>query len=237
MRAFFGEFLGTFILVFVGCGTVAIEVLFGVFGHIIPIALMWGGGVALAIFASRKWCPAHLNPAVSMAFWLTKEISTLKLLLFTIAQFIGAFVSALFLYLIFNNSILEFEPVKTVATAKMFGEYYSVDTSDAFLYELVGTAFLVMMIFWIVTKVTSKNLIPVLIGLVVSIAIVFIAPYTQCGINPARDFAPRLFSYLMGWERAAFYQEPIKVYVIAPFFGAGIGCMVFFYIKKAFANN
>ena len=103
-----GEFIGTFIIVFIGCGTVALEVLFGTFGHIIPIALMWGIGVALAIYASWKICPAHLNPAVTLAMVLNKDLPLKKLPGYWAAQFLGAFAAAYGLFLIFGNTINRF---------------------------------------------------------------------------------------------------------------------------------
>lgn len=231
-KEFLGEALGTFIIVFVGCGTVALEVLFGTFGHIIPIALMWGFGVALAIFASWSVCPAHLNPAVTLAMVLNKDLPLKKLPAYWFAQFIGAFIGAGVLFLIVSSYIESFESVKTVSTAKMFGEYYVAPTLTSSFLEMIGTLFLVFMIFVIVSKVKQKNLIPVLIGLVVSVAIVFIAPYTQCGINPARDFAPRVFSYLAGWESVAFSQSYLLVYVVAPLIGAVLAFGLFSIIKK-----
>lgn len=231
-KEFLGEFLGTFILVFIGCGTVALEVLFGAFGHIVPIALMWGGGVALAIFASWKLCPAHLNPAVTLAMVLNKDLSLKKLPLYWLAQVFGAFIAAALLFFIAQPYIESFEPVKSISTAKMFGEYYSTSTLIAFGLELIGTLFLVFMIFIIVSKIKQKNWIPVLIGLVVTTAIICIAPYTQCGINPARDFAPRIFSFLAGWEFVAFSQSYALVYILAPFIGAMLGAGLFFVIKR-----
>lgn len=232
VKEFLGETIGTFIIVFIGCGTVALEVLYGTFGHLIPIALMWGAGVALAIFSSRKLSPAHLNPAVTIAMYFNKDLEFKKILPFIVAQFYGAFMAAFCLLKIFNTEIVSFENVKSIQTAKMFGEYYVVDTFSAFALEAVGTTFLVLMIFIIVSKIKSQNLTPILIGLVVSIAIVFIAPYTQCGINPARDFAPRLVSYYSGWGNVAFSQSSINVYVLAPFVGGIIGWLLFKVIKK-----
>lgn len=231
-KEFLGEVLGTFIIVFVGCGTVALEVLFGAFGHIIPIALMWGFGVALAIFSSWKICPAHLNPAVTLAMVLNKDLPFKKLPAYWLAQILGAFLGASVLFLLVSPYIESFESIKTISTAKMFGEYYTTSTLTAFLLEMIGTLFLVFMIFIIVSKIKQKNLIPILIGLVVSTAIIFIAPYTQCGINPARDLAPRVFSYFSGWETVAYSQSYFLVYVIAPLLGGVLAFGLFSISRK-----
>ncbi len=227
IKEFFGEVLGTFIIVFIGCGTVALEVLFNTFGHIIPISILWGIGVALAIYASRSFCLAHLNPAVTVAMFLNKDVSFIKVIFYWGAQFLGAFLAAFVLFQIFRTSIFSFEEVLSINTAKMFGEYYNVSTLFAFALEMLGTMFLVFMIFMIVNYVKNKNIIPILIGAVVSVAIIIIAPYTQCGINPARDLAPRIFSYFNGWEEVAFSQYPINVYVLAPLVGGVFGFLIF----------
>lgn len=222
-----GEALGTFIIVFIGTGTVALEVLFNSFEHIVPIAILWGIGVALAIFTTRNISPAHLNPAVSFAMVFHRELSIKKLFFYWGAQFTGAFIAGGFVYLVFGSAIHSLEVDKTISTAKMFGEYYSVSTLTAFILEMLGTLFLVFMILIIVSKIKHKNLIPILIGLVVTVAIIVIAPYTQCGINPARDLAPRLFSHNNGWENVAFSQSSISVYVVAPLIGGAFGGFLF----------
>ena len=69
----FGELLGTFILVFIGCSSVAISTLGLALTSLLEVALVWGGGVTLAIYSVRKICPAHLNPAVSLAEFMEKK--------------------------------------------------------------------------------------------------------------------------------------------------------------------
>lgn len=67
LRDFIGEFIGTFMLVFFGCGAVMVTVLFSAHSGLMQIALIWGAGVALSIYATRHISCAHLNPAVSIA--------------------------------------------------------------------------------------------------------------------------------------------------------------------------
>ena len=69
-RSFLGEFLGTFILTLFGCSSVACAVLFGEYGSIFQVGLVWGLGVTLAVYMTRYLSCAHLNPAVSVAMVL-----------------------------------------------------------------------------------------------------------------------------------------------------------------------
>ena len=78
IKDYFGAFVGTFILVFIGCGAVGVTILYGWLSSLIEVALVWGIGVALAIYISRRISFAHLNPAVSVAMALAGRISFKK---------------------------------------------------------------------------------------------------------------------------------------------------------------
>ena len=69
----------------------------------------------------------------------------------------------------------------------------------------------------------------IFISLTVSILIMFIAPVTQCGINPARDFGPRLVSYVLGWKKAFSLPDfgAVLTYVVGPMVGAVFGVLIF----------
>lgn len=107
----------------------------------------------------------------------------------------------------------------------------TVSHGQAFLAEVIGTALLAIMVFALTD--TNNRLAPlhnsaaIFIGLTVSILISVIAPLTQACFNPARDFAPRLFSALAGWGQIALPLGSdwgwLTVYIIAPILGAVLG--------------
>ena len=66
-REIIGEMLGTFLLVLLGCGSVAVAVLFQAHQGVLPVAMVWGVGVMLSIYLTRHLSCAHLNPAVTLA--------------------------------------------------------------------------------------------------------------------------------------------------------------------------
>jgi len=234
---YFGELLGTFILVFIGCSTVALSVLGMAFPTLLQIATVWGFGVALAIYASRQLCPAHLNPAVSLALFLDKQITIKKLSGFIGAQFIGALLAGIGVYLLFNPSLVDYEAQQNITrgssdswqSAKMFGEFFNpaeVSHSAAMIAEAIGT-FVLMFVIFIIGNTRRKidKIAPLLIGGTVSVLIIYIAPYTQGGFNPARDFSPRLVAYFGGWNDAAFpviSGSFLTVYILGPFLGASL---------------
>jgi len=230
MRGLFGEFIGTFILVFVGCGSVAWTILIQELS-LWQIATIWGAGVCLAIILSSPFSKAHLNPAVTIGFWLSADFKRKDILPYFTGQFLGAFMAALSLYLIFNSHI----DTPTLSTAKFFGEYYtesaSFDMWAATGVEAIGT-FLLMFGIYMIIKIEVKRakfIHPLLIGVLLSVLIFFLAPYTQAGFNPARDFMPRVFSYFAGWDMA-FATNGIGwliVYILGPIVGAGAAAVLY----------
>lgn len=235
----FGEFLGTFILVFIGCSSVVGAVVFKQF-ELIEVALIWGGGVTTAIYLTNWMCPSHLNPAVSFGMVLIGQLEKRKLAPYVLSQFIGAFVAGWFVHMFFNGSIQSFEVANQIVrgeegsqlSAMVFGEFFPNPTSavqhvsftGAFIGELLGTFVLMAMILLAIRYFQQyKFLIPIIIGGTVAEIIYFLAPFTQAGLNPARDFGPRLIAYMKGWGEFAFPDIPfsfLTVYILAPIIGA-----------------
>ncbi len=249
-KEFTGELLGTFILVLFGCGSVAVATLFSEYSGIFQIGLAWGIGVTLAIYITRHLSCAHLNPAVSIGMVISKRMTVRKLPGYLIAQFLGAFVAGWTIYLLFSPSIAAYEntheivrgSAESVATAKMFGEYYTGGTAVvsmplAIAAEAFGTFLLVLFIFALTEGCNvgrpSDGMAPVFIGLTVSSIIFLVAPLTQAGLNPARDFGPRMVAWLSGWSSAAFpdnFGGFFFVYILGPVIGGTIAACFFLYI-------
>ncbi|WP_018626185.1 MIP/aquaporin family protein [Niabella aurantiaca] len=250
LKEFLGEAAGTFILVFLGCGAVAVSILFDWLPHIAAIAAVWGVAVVMAIYAVRPVCGAHFNPAVSIAMTIAGRFQKRKLLLYFIAQLFGAMAAALVLYAVLNDPIRGYEAAHhifrgtpaSVTTARMFGEFYApYPALPAMLAEGTGTFLLTAGIFMATHEQPGKKnrskWAPVAIGAVLTLLIVLFASITQAGFNPARDFGPRLVAYFAGWRGAAF---PVPaggfcwVYILAPFAGATLAALLYnYYLKRS----
>ena len=250
-KEFKGETLGTFLLVLFGCGSVAVSVLFNAHQGLMQIAMVWGIGVTLSIYLTRHLSCAHLNPAVTIAMVLSKRMASKKLPVYLTAQFLGAFLAGIAIYLLFSPSISAFEnahnivrgSAESVQTAKMFGEYYAAPGSTSIVslplaigVEAFGTFLLVLMIFALTEGCNvgrpSDALAPLFIGLTVSSIICLVAPLTQAGLNPARDFGPRMVAWIFGWGSAAFPDQSggfFLVYILGPIVGAGVATAFFLY--------
>lgn len=253
-REFIGELLGTFIMVLFGCGSVAVSVLFNSHQGLFQIAIVWGIAVSLAIYATRHLSCAHLNPAVSLAMVVSKRMTVKKLPTYLLAQFIGAFLAGLVLYILFNPSIIVVEKTRQILRgttesmeiAKMFGEYYQLPSSTAavsmslaMVAEAFGTFLLVLMIFFLTEGCNlgrpDNNMSPIFIGLTVTSIICLIAPLTQAGLNPARDFGPRLVAWIFGWKDAAFPDKTggfFFVYILAPLLGGQVSALLFTHVME-----
>ncbi len=258
---FLGELIGTLILVFFGCGSIAVSILFSAHSGLFQIAAIWGISVALAIYATRHISCAHLNPAVSIAMVVAGRMSARKLLSYLLGQFTGAFLAAVFLYILFSSSIAQYENINgilrgspdSIKTAMMFGDFYpnpglgyevTVSTMNAFLAEMAGTFALVFLIFSLTDGCNvgrpDDSLSPLFIGLSITIIISVIAPLTQAGLNPARDLSPRVFAYLAGWKGAAFPDSHggfFTVYILGPVVGGILAALLFERIVKPIMSN
>lgn len=246
-----GEFLGTFILVFFGCGSVATAVLTGAQVGVFQVAIVWGIGIATAIYLTASLSGAHLNPAVTIAFAVWTDFPWNRVPRYVAAQFGGAFVASLALYAVYGGALEAYETTHHLlrgapgseATAMIFGEFFpnpggrplteaaraAVSPGRAFFIEALGTAILILVIFGAVDESNQsrpKILTAVTIGLTVTILISLLGPLTMAAFNPARDLAPRLFSALAGWGGLPFTVNGhgwLTVYVVAPVFGAVAG--------------
>ena len=281
MRKPIAEFIGTFILVFFGCGIVHTATLYGAQEGLWQIAVVWGLAVMLAIYVTGAVSGGHLNPAMTLAFAVHRQMPWKDVVPYWIGQFSGAFCAAAVLYVLFLPTIVEVEKEKglepkSILSARCYGEYYSsphaaADTLDAegnvvtktdwrtnrewekkapmhvaFLGEAIGTFFLAFIVFAVIDPRNgarpAAHMKPVFIGLTIAMLISLVAPLTQAGFNPARDFSPRLFAYLAGWGETAIPGPNGHgfwiVYIVAPCVGSVLGGLCYnMVIRPAHAES
>ena len=173
MKKELAEFLGTFVLVAVGTGAVAIDA--SVFG----IALAFGCAVGGMILLFGKVSGAHLNPVVSIAFTLHGKLDKRDLLPYLIAQCLGATAGALLVYVLNDGAAGLTLPRESLSTAL------------AFVIEIVITFVLVFMILRAPCLVgTSIPCIALLVGATVGVNAYLFGPMTGASMNPARTIGP-----------------------------------------------
>jgi len=238
LREMFAELIGTFLLVQIGCGTVCSAIYLSAQVGLWQIAVVWSIAVTLAIATTASISGAHLNPSISIALAMLRPDAFKwgKVLPYVLAQVTGAGLAAGVNLALFSDAIAKFEVSKeivrgtaaSVASAAAFGEYFTgISSTAALLAEVVGTATLAFVVFALTnpknkTTQESPAMIPPLIGATVGAIISVIAPLTQSGLNPARDFGPRIVSLLAGWGKSVA-MKGWWVYVVGPIIGAPIG--------------
>lgn len=233
------EFIGTFVLILFGIGVVAMVVLFPtsnagetIHGGYTNITLGWGLGVTMGIFIAGKISGAHLNPAVTLALAVFRKFPWPKVLPYSIAQSAGAFVAAALVYCNYLPAFHQVDP-HLEKTAGVFTTFPAFPTlpQAGFLDQTIGTALLVLLIFAITDEWNSPSgiLTPLLIGLVVvAIGMSFGAMHGYA-INPARDFGPRLFTVVAGFQNNGI-TDGSRVWwipIVAPLLGGLVGAAVY----------
>ena len=246
-----GEFVGTFLLVFFGCGSVCVDVTTGALVGLFQVAIVWGVGIAMAIYLTGSLSGAHLNPAVTISLAAWDGFPKRRVAPYIAMQLLGAFAAAMVLHGLYAQPLRDFERAHAIlrgapgseASAMVFGEYFPnpgakpltaaarerVSATGAFAAEAVGTAVLVAVILGLSddrNRLRPQGLTPAMIGLTVTILICVLAPLTMAGFNPARDLGPRLWSSLAGWGRVPFQANGNgwwSVYVLAPIIGGWVG--------------
>jgi glycerol uptake facilitator protein len=255
-RECLAEFAGTFLLVFFGAGAVFVSVLTGALQGPFQVAIIWGLVVALSIYAVGAISGAHINPAVTFAAALFRGFPPIKILPFIVSQLAGAMCASVVLLALFGNILSDFEAAKGLIrgqpgselSAMVFGEYFpnpalfgttaeayaKVSVSQAMAAEGFGTALLVFFIFALTDPRNRSRpdgtFSALFIGLTITLLIAVIAPLTQAGFNPARDFGPRLVALAAGWGSVAIPGPRggcVLVYVLAPLVGGCVGGVLY----------
>jgi glycerol uptake facilitator protein len=195
MTPFLGELIGTALLILLGNGVVANVVLNGTKGHgsgWIVITWGWGMAVFVAVFSVAAFSGAHLNPAVSVGLAIAGKFAWAKVPLYVLAQFLGAFLGAILVWLIYRPhfAITEDQDLKLACfcTASAIR-----DPLNNLLSEVVGTFVLVFAVLFLAVSVFGLGALDALpVGLLVLAIGLSLGGTTGYAINPARDLGPRI---------------------------------------------
>jgi aquaporin NIP len=207
---YIAEFIGTFFLIFFGCGSMILaEVNPAYNGSLVPI--VWGGAVSIMIYAVGHISGAHFNPAVTIAFWITKRFPGNKVFSYIIAQVLGAISASAIHAVIWGMN-------------HRFGEtILSISTSGGFLVEVILSFALMFVIISVATDSRAVGeLAGVAIGSTVALCAFVGGPLTNASMNPARSIGPAILSgnYSILW-----------LYIVAPIIGTIIGAKTYEWIR------
>lgn len=226
-RSLVAEFIGTFALIFIGCGSVVMAG--NALGSapnagLVAVALAFGLTFAVIVSAIGPVSGGHINPAVTAGLWITGQIDTIKAATYWVAQLLGAVVAALALQLIMPSALNEAVKLGTPEVNTGAG----MGVGAAVVLEAILTFFLVFVVYGTAVNPTGAfdKLAGFSIGLVVTFGMLAGGPMTGGAMNPARWFGPALVSgtWTDSW-----------VYVVGPLAGgivAGLVGQVVFDTKK-----
>src|ERR1700724_1599920 len=234
------EFLGTFVLILLGTGAVAMVVLFPssnpgelIHGGYTNITLGWGLGVTMGVYLAGKISGGHLNPAVTLTLAVFRGFPWRKVLPYWVAQTAAAFFAAALVYRNYLPAFHQFDP-QLEKTAGVFTTFpaFPAWPQAGFLDQVIGTALLLLMVLAITDEQNippGANLAPLMIGLVVVAIGMSFGGMHGYPINPARDFGPRLFPALAGFKNNGLTDGPRVwwVPVVAPLLGGLAGAAVY----------
>ena len=225
MKKYIAEFLGTFTLVFFGCGTAVVCGGFtggtgGGFLGVVGISLAFGLAIVAAAYAIGSVSGCHVNPAVSLAMLIAKKLSVTDFVGYVIAQVIGAFAGSGLLMFIVSSS-------DALSTANGLGQNgfaaasgLGLSLPGALVVEVVLTFVFVMTILGVTASDKTSNVAGIVIGLTLTFVHIIGIPLTGTSVNPARSLAP---AALVGGEALS----QVWVFIVAPFVGAAIAALVY----------
>ena len=219
------EFFGTLALTFFAVGAICADQYLRASGQggfgLLGLALAYGLAYAIMVSALGHISGAHLNPAVTIAFWVTKRLSTLQSLLYWIAQLLGALAGAYLVVAIIPEAVWRPVGLGTPALTPDFTRMHGM------LLEGVMTFFLVLVFF--ATAVDARGVFDKIagfaIGLTVTIDMLVGGPFTGAAINPARAFGPAL---------TAHYWTNHGVYWVGPLLGGVLAGVIY---DRVFLGN
>lgn len=202
------EAIAAFALVFAGCGAIVTDSVFeGTLGTV-GIAAVFGLVIMAMIYATGHLCGAHINPAVTLAFTLTRHFPPRDAVAYIAAQCLGAIAAALALLAVWPD-----QPAALGATTPSIGD------GGALVYEILMTAFLMFVIMAVATDTRAVGAAAAIaIGGTVALDAIFGGPVTGASMNPARSLGPAL---------AAGEWTSFWIYIVGPVAGAAVGAVAY----------
>ncbi|WP_082476557.1 aquaporin Z [Methylobacterium sp. Leaf99] len=218
MHPYLAEFIGTFVLVFCGCGS---AVLAGDHIGFAGVALSFGFVLVAMVYTLGPISGCHLNPAVTVGLTISGKFDAARLPAYVVAQILGAIAASLVLYLIATGRP-GFDAIATGFASNGYdlrspGHYNLV---AAFMAEFILTGLLILTILGSTDLKAPVGFAGVAIGIVLVVIHLVSIPVTNTSVNPARSIGPALFA---GW--AAISQ--LWLFIVAPLLGSVAAALIY----------
>jgi aquaporin NIP len=210
LRALVAEAIGTFALVFAGCGALMVDAKTHALGHV-GVAITFGLVIMFGIYAVGHISGAHFNPSVTFAFALSRHFPWTRALGYWGAQLIGAVAAAAVLRGSLGN------------IANVGATLPSGSQGQSFLWELVLTFFLMFVIMAVATDTRAVGeAAAIAVGGTVGLDAMFGGPISGASMNPARSIGPALVSGNL---------HALWLYIVAPICGASLAALAYQFVR------
>ena len=235
MSVFFAEVLGTFILIYLGCGVVAGDLL--TFSKAkgsgwIIITLAWGLAVTLAIYAVGNISGAHINPAVTIGLAASGEFNDQfkgwsDVPIYCLGQLIGAMFGAAMVYFHYLPHWEKTED-KEKKLAVFATDPAIKNTFSNLFSETMGTFILLFLLRAIGSNEFTEGLNPIVVGLIIVAIGLSLGGTTGYAINPARDLGPRIIHFVFPIQgKGSSNWKYALIPIIGPFLGGILGSLTY----------
>jgi aquaporin NIP len=214
LRPLVAEFIGTFALVFIGCGAIAT-------GKLDPLAgaVAFGGTLGIMVYALGHVSGGHFNPAVTIGLAVGRRFGWIRVPAYIIAQAVGATAAALLLRLTLNSGV------------SLGVNHPTGSDGQSFVWEIVLTFFLVLVVTAVATDARAvRSASGLCIGGTVVLDALVGGPISGASMNPARSFGPAL---------VAGDFSGLWIYLLAPVIGGVIAALIYSFLrdeKKAWSK-
>jgi aquaporin Z len=223
MKRYIAEFLGTFVLVFAGCGS---AVLAGERIGFAGIALAFGLSLLAMVYAIGPISGCHINPAVTLGLVVAGKFEGRRAPGYMLAQIAGAICATWLLLIIALGGPAGYNPAVQGLAANGYAEYspghYSLLACA--MAEILLTAFLVFTVIGATDRIAPVGFAGIPIGLVLTLVHLVGIPVTNTSVNPARSIGPAVF--VGGWA-----LEQLWLFIVAPLAGAILGAIAYRVIR------
>lgn len=208
MKKYVAEFIGTLVLVLFACGVAAVTgCIFPEAGYI-ATALAFGLVIVAMAYSIGNISGCHINPAVSLAVWMTGKMNTKDFVGYLVAQFLGAIAGAALLMALIGKDM-----------GLGCNGLYNGSVGMSILVEIILTFVFVLAVLGATSKIENGKVAGLVIGLSLTLVHLFGIYFTGTSVNPARSFGPAL---LMGGESLAC----VWVFIVAPLIGGAIAALI-----------
>lgn len=216
MKKYLAEFIGTFTLVLCGTGAVIVNQQFGGSVTHVGVCLVFGAVVSCIIFAFGDVSGAHVNPAVTLGFWIARRFEAKEIIPYILSQVAGAIAASATLHFLFPENKL------------LGGTYPAGSEMQSFVIEFLVTFFLMLLVMQVSTGAKEKGMFAALaIGSMVMLTALFAGPVSGDSMNPARSLGPAIVSG---------HYEHQWIYLTAPFLGSAFAVLIWFVLKEGPPN-